>query len=141
MKGQTRRRRLCTAEMRFSVIAPVLAVKGRGLRSQVAQRQAGAFGVSVRSIYRWMLLWRRAGLAQLAEGCQALGFEFVPSVANFMLIKVGDGARVFADLQQRGVIVRPVNSYGLPEWIRVTVGTREQNERLLAALGVKDGPG
>ena len=83
----------------------------------------------------------RAGLAQLEEGCRALGFEFVPSVANFMLIKVGEGARVFADLQQRGIIVRPVNSYGLPEWIRVTVGTREQNERLLAALGVKDGPG
>lgn len=76
----------------------------------------------------------RAGLAQLERGCRELGLEFVPSVANFMLVKVGDGLRVFDALQRRGVIVRPVKSYGLPEWIRVTVGSREQNERLLAEL-------
>jgi histidinol-phosphate aminotransferase len=77
----------------------------------------------------------RAGLAQLETGCRELGLEFVPSVANFMLIKVGDGLRFFERLQQAGIIVRPVKSYGLPEWIRVTVGTRDQNARLLAALG------
>ena len=76
----------------------------------------------------------RAGLGQIEDGCRRLGLEFVPSVANFMLVKVGDGSRVFDALQRRGVIVRPVKSYGLPEWIRVTVGTREQNERLLAEL-------
>ena len=76
----------------------------------------------------------RAGLAQLEAGCRALGLEFVPSVANFMLVKVGDGAEVFDTLQRRGVIVRPVASYGLAEWVRVTVGTHEQNERLLAEL-------
>lgn len=76
----------------------------------------------------------RAGLAQLERGCRGLGLEIVPSVANFMLVKVGDGGRVFEALQRRGVIVRPVASYGLPEWVRVTVGTREQNERLLAEL-------
>ena len=76
----------------------------------------------------------RAGLRQLQEGCRELGLEFVPSVANFMLIKVGDGLRVFDALQRRGLIVRPVKSYGLPEWVRVTVGTREQNERLLREL-------
>ncbi len=76
----------------------------------------------------------RAGLTQLENGARSLGLEYVPSVANFMLIKVGDGARVFESLQRRGVIVRPVKSYGLPEWIRVTVGTSEQNERFLAEL-------
>lgn len=76
----------------------------------------------------------RAGLAQLEAGCRAVGLEFVPSVANFMLVKVGAGARVFDALQRRGVIVRPVGSYGLPEWIRVTVGTSAQNERFLAEL-------
>lgn len=76
----------------------------------------------------------RAGLRQLEQGCRELGLEFVPSVANFMLIKVGDGQRVFDALQRRGLIVRPVKSYGLPEWVRVTVGTREQNERLLREL-------
>jgi histidinol-phosphate aminotransferase len=76
----------------------------------------------------------RAGLIQLEQGCRQLGLEFVPSVANFMLVKVGDGVRVFDALQRRGVIVRPVSSYGLPEWIRVTVGTREQNSRFLMEL-------
>jgi histidinol-phosphate aminotransferase len=55
-------------------------------------------------------------------------------VANFVLLNVGDGNRVFDRLQRRGVIVRPVKSYGLPEWVRVTVGTPAQNERFLAEL-------
>ena len=76
----------------------------------------------------------RAGLVQLAEGFRQLRLDVVPSVANFVLVKVGDGARVFDALQRRGIIVRPVASYGLPEWVRVTVGTREQNDRLLREL-------
>ena len=51
-----------------------------------------------------------------------------------MLVKVKDGGRVFDAPQRRGVIVRPVKSYGLPEWIRATVGTKAQNERFLAEL-------
>lgn len=76
----------------------------------------------------------RAGLAQLARQFAALKLEFVPSVANFVLVKVGDGPGVFEQLQRRGIIVRPMKSYGLPEWIRVTVGTRAQNERFTAEL-------
>ena len=76
----------------------------------------------------------RAGLAQLEAGFRAQGREFVPSVANFTLVKVGDGLRVFDALQRRGVIVRPVKSYGMPEWVRITVGTHAQNERVLAEL-------
>jgi histidinol-phosphate aminotransferase len=76
----------------------------------------------------------RAGLAQLEAGCRQLGLETVPSVANFMLVRVGDGGRVFDALQRRGVIVRPVKSYGLPEWIRITIGSAAQNERVLREL-------
>jgi histidinol-phosphate aminotransferase len=76
----------------------------------------------------------RAGLVQLENGCRSLTLDYVPSVANFILVRVGDGAGCFAALQRRGVIVRPMASYGLPEWIRVTVGTPAQNERLLAEL-------
>lgn len=76
----------------------------------------------------------RAGLKQLIAGFQRLGLESVSSEANFLLVKVGDGNRVFAELQKRGVIVRPVKPYGLPEWVRVTVGKPEQNDRLLAEL-------
>lgn len=81
----------------------------------------------------------RKGLDQLEAGCRRLGLTTVPSVANFLLIKVGDGLSTFTRLQARGLIVRPMKSYGLPEWVRVTVGSREQNERLLrelAALGL-----
>ena len=67
-------------------------------------------------------------------GCAALGLEVVPSTANFLLVRVGDGDAVFQKLQAAGVIVRPVRSYGLPEWVRLTVGTKTQNEKLLAAL-------
>jgi len=76
----------------------------------------------------------RKGLKQLEVGFNKLALEFVPSVANFILVKVGDGARIFAELQKRGVIVRPMRSYGMPEWVRITVGTPSQNRRLLATL-------
>jgi histidinol-phosphate aminotransferase len=76
----------------------------------------------------------RAGLLQLEGGFGVLGLQFVPSVANFILVRVGDGAGVFEALQRRGVIVRPMRPYAMPEWVRVTVGTYAQNERLLAEL-------
>ncbi len=75
-----------------------------------------------------------AGLKQLTKGFKALGLEVAPSAANFLLVKVGDGNAVFQKLQKAGVIVRPVGGYGLPEWVRVTVGTRAQNERLLSLM-------
>jgi histidinol-phosphate aminotransferase len=78
--------------------------------------------------------WNRKGLTQIERGCAELGLEVVPSVANFMLVRVGDGSGVFNSLQQRGVIVRPVGSYGLPEWIRVTVGSKTQNARFLREM-------
>lgn len=76
----------------------------------------------------------RSGLAQLAQGFREANREFVPSEANFILVRVGDGQHVFDQLQRRGVIVRPVKSYGLPAWVRVTVGTANQNDRVLAEL-------
>ncbi len=76
----------------------------------------------------------RVGLRQLEAGFARLGLEFVPGHGNFVLVKVGDGVAVFDALQRRGVITRPVKGYGLPEWLRVSVGTPEQNERLLASL-------
>lgn len=64
----------------------------------------------------------------------ALGLPFVPSYANFVLVNVGDGDAVFRALLKKGIIVRAMRSYKLPEWIRVSVGTREQNEAFVAAL-------
>ncbi len=59
----------------------------------------------------------------------------MPSHANFVLVKVGDAARVYQRLLEQGVIVRPVANYGLPEWLRVTIGIGTENRRFLEALG------
>ncbi len=63
-----------------------------------------------------------------------LGLEYVPSEANFVLVKVGDGAKAFASLLAKGVIIRAMGEYKLPEWIRVSVGTMEQNRRFIEEL-------
>lgn len=76
----------------------------------------------------------RNGLNYLGRQCDARGWSYVPSVANFVLIDVGRGREVFEQLQTKKIIVRAMDGYGLPDHIRVTVGTREQNERLIAAL-------
>jgi histidinol-phosphate aminotransferase len=76
----------------------------------------------------------RGGLEQLAAGLARLGVPAVASVANFVLIEVGDAARVYQALLRRGVIVRPVGAYGLPRHLRVTVGLPAENERFLDAL-------
>jgi histidinol-phosphate aminotransferase len=59
---------------------------------------------------------------------------YVPGVANFLMVSVGDGCAVFEKLLQRKLIVRPLKGYGLPEWIRISIGTMEQNRKLIAAL-------
>jgi histidinol-phosphate aminotransferase len=74
------------------------------------------------------------GLEFFSEGLRMLGKEFVPSSANFILVKVGNGQEVFMALQKRGVITRPMSGYGLPEWIRISVGTGSENARCLEAL-------
>ena len=76
----------------------------------------------------------RAGRAQLQEGFAALGLDFVPSYTNFVLVRVGNAARVNGELLRRGVIVRPVAGDGLPEHLRVSIGLPEENARLLDAL-------
>jgi histidinol-phosphate aminotransferase len=77
----------------------------------------------------------RNGLSYLYREFTRLKLEHVPSAANFVLARVGDGAKIFAALQRRGVIVRPVGGgYGLPEWIRVTVGLPEENRKFVREL-------
>lgn len=76
-----------------------------------------------------------AGLAQLAEGFRGLGLDYIPSRGNFICVRVGEAARVYHELLRRGVIVRPVGNYGLPDYLRVSVGLAEQNRRCLTALG------
>jgi histidinol-phosphate aminotransferase len=78
------------------------------------------------------------GLKQLEEGARALGLEFIPSHGNFITLRVAQGGRsaaeIYKRLLRRSVIVRPVAGYGLPEHLRVTIGTAAENDKFLAAL-------
>lgn len=74
------------------------------------------------------------GLEYLQGSFKEMGLEYVPSVANFVLVKVGDGDAVFDLMLKKGVIIRAMRGYKLPEWVRISVGTMEQNERCIATL-------
>lgn len=80
----------------------------------------------------------RAGMRQLEQGIDRLGLRRVPSSGNFLLLQVGDdaaaGSRVARAMLAQGVIVRPVDNYGLGQWLRISVGTQAENQRCLAAL-------
>jgi len=76
----------------------------------------------------------REGRDYLQSGFAERNLEYIPSVANFVLVKVGRGKEVFQKLLRRGMIVRAMDEYKLPEWIRVSVGTPEQNRRFFEDL-------
>ena len=76
----------------------------------------------------------KAGMKYFEAAFRGLGLRCIPSAANFVLVRVGEGARVSEELQKLGVITRPMAGYQLPEWIRITVGTAAENERCLAGL-------
>jgi histidinol-phosphate aminotransferase len=75
-----------------------------------------------------------AGMEFFKRAFRDLKLEYVPSFANFILVRVGDGQRLFEAMQKQGVIVRPMGGYQLPEWIRISIGTPRENERCLSAL-------
>lgn len=74
------------------------------------------------------------GLRYLEREFRSMKLDYVPSVANFILVKTGRGREVFQALQRRKVIVRPMDGYGLPEYVRVTVGLPAENKHFIHAL-------
>jgi histidinol-phosphate aminotransferase len=76
----------------------------------------------------------REGMLFLERELTRLGLAYVPSQANFVLVRVGAGGEVYERLLRRAVIVRPMGGYGFPEHVRVTVGTAEENRRFVDAL-------
>jgi len=78
------------------------------------------------------------GYRQLTEAFTQMGIEYVPSYGNFVLFRAGDddgaGARVNLELLKKGVIVRPVGNYGLPQWLRVSIGLPNENVAFIDAL-------
>jgi len=76
----------------------------------------------------------QAGMAQLKHGFDQLGLTYIPSFANFISVKVGDAATINQKLLQRGVIVRPVANYEMPEYLRVSIGLFSENAKFLEVL-------
>ena len=76
------------------------------------------------------------GLEFFQRAFRSLKLEYVQSAANFILVRVGEGQRVFEAMQKQGVIVRPMGGYQLGEWIRISVGTPKENERCLGVLKI-----
>jgi histidinol-phosphate aminotransferase len=74
------------------------------------------------------------GRAYLHEQFSKMKIRFVPGTANFVMVNVGDGHAIFDKLLRQGIIVRPLRGYGLPEWVRISIGTIEENKKLVAAL-------
>ncbi len=77
----------------------------------------------------------REGMQQLVDGLRSLQLDFIPSVGNFLAVDVGrDAGQVYEQLLRQGVIVRPVENYGMPRYLRISVGLAEENRRALQAL-------
>ena len=76
----------------------------------------------------------REGMEFLRKEFKRLELEQIPSQANFILVRVGDATKCFEYLMRKGLIVRPQYGYDLPEWVRVTVGTKSENDKLIREL-------
>jgi len=74
------------------------------------------------------------GLQRFYTACDGMGLDFVPSSANFLLVKTGNSRETFEKLKKAGIIVRPMDGYGLEDYIRITVGTEAENRRCIEAL-------
>jgi histidinol-phosphate aminotransferase len=76
----------------------------------------------------------QAGMAQLTQGLTKLGLDYIPSFANFISAKMPNAAQVNQQLLKKGVIVRPVANYEMPDYLRVSIGLFSENARFLQAL-------
>ncbi len=99
---------------------------------------AGPAALADQAWMRYCVAETAAGREHLTTALSALGFAVVPSQANFILVNVREDSQdLWRRMLRRGVIIRPASGWGLPEYIRVTVGTREQIERFLEAFRIE----
>jgi histidinol-phosphate aminotransferase len=76
----------------------------------------------------------RAGMTQITDGFKRLGLDFIPSYGNFVSVRVEHAADIYQSLLKKGIIVRPVAAYELPDYLRVSIGLETENARFLQAL-------
>ena len=112
--------RLNALRPRFNVTTPALAAAEAALADDGFAQQTYALNT--------------AGRAELAAGLQALGLECLPSAGNFVTVRVGDGQAVAARLAQAGVAVSTLDPYGMPQWLRISIGLPEHHALVLQTL-------
>jgi histidinol-phosphate aminotransferase len=95
---------------------------------------AATAGLNDHDFVRRAFELNQSGLARITQGLTRLGIAFIPSFGNFVSFKVKDAGGVFQRLLKRGVIVRPIAGYGMPDHLRVSTGLESENERFLDAL-------
>lgn len=76
----------------------------------------------------------QAGMAQIVQGLEKLGLEYIPSFGNFISFRITEAANAYQYLLKNGVIVRPIANYGMPEYLRVSIGLPSENARFLEVL-------
>lgn len=75
------------------------------------------------------------GMKQYQSAFAEMNLDYIPSAGNFISVRVGQAAEIYEQLLRRGIIVRPVANYGMPEYLRISIGSETENERCLTALG------
>ena len=128
----------------YAIAQPALADMLRRVRAPFSVGEAGQLA-AVAALQDTAFLERTvahnsAQRQRLVAGLEALGIRCLPSHTNFVLAQVGDGAAWAQRLQARGLLLRPVSGYGLPEWLRIGIGTEEDTQRLLAAFAAETAP-
>lgn len=122
----------------FGIAAPEIADIMNRVRqpfnvNSVAQAAAVASLADEAFVARSYAL-NQAGMLQITRGLDELELQYIPSFGNFLSFRVGDAAKVYQRLLQAGVIVRPIANYGMPEYLRVSIGLFAENARFLEAL-------
>ncbi len=130
---------LAGARVGYAVSNPVIADVLNRLRQPFnlnLPAQAGAVAALQDEAYiSQAIAVNQLGMADLEQGFASLGLRWIPSAGNFITVDLQrDGAQVYQQLLARGVIVRPLGGYGMPEHLRISIGLPEENRRLLAAL-------
>lgn len=78
--------------------------------------------------------FNQLGMRQITQGLLLMGLDYIPSFGNFLAFRIGDAKIMYRRLLEKGVIVRPVSNYALPEYLRVSVGLAAENTQFLQAL-------
>lgn len=112
--------RLNARRPRFNVTTPALAAAEAALADEAFVRQTFALNL--------------AGRGELVAGLTALGLQCLPSAGNFVMVRVGDAQALHARLLQAGIAVATLDNYGLPQWLRISVGLPAQNRLLLETI-------